>query len=94
MNDYGERLRNVCMSLAEVADYVEELEDDLHTARRVGKDWFEAQKEARNDALRAEAQVKELRTKLEDDKEEARLYWYNQGKFDAIMEMNEDKRNE
>ena len=30
--------------------------------------------------------------KLEEKLEEARLYWYNQGHFDALMETNEEKK--
>lgn len=30
--------------------------------------------------------------KLEEKLKEARVYWYNQGWFDATMEINEDKR--
>ena len=32
--------------------------------------------------------------KLEEKLKEARSYWYNQGYFDALMEMNEEKNNE
>ena len=32
--------------------------------------------------------------KLEEKLKEARLYWYNQGYFDAFMEMNEEKKDE
>ena len=30
--------------------------------------------------------------KLEEKLKEARLYWYNQGYFDALMEMNEEQK--
>ena len=32
--------------------------------------------------------------KLEEKLKEARSYWYSQGYFDALMEMNEEKNDE
>lgn len=32
--------------------------------------------------------------KLEEKLKKDRLYWYNQGWFDAVMEMNEEKNDE
>ena len=31
---------------------------------------------------------------IEKEFEDDRLYWYNQGRFDAFMEMNEEKKDE
>ena len=52
----------------------------------------------------AEKQMKEMEAdyvealkqniKLKEKLKEARLYWYNQGRFDAIMEMNEEKKDD
>ena len=42
-------------------------------------------------ALYVEALKKNI--ELEEQLKEARLYWYNQGYFDAFMEMNEEKND-